>query len=347
MFERLRRALRGRPALELRVRELRTLLLLTPQAFEAAVADLLTETGYTKVKVSGGPGDLAADITCRDPEGRQVIVQCKQYGAGRTVGSKEIQQFIGMAFTHHKADRGVYVTTAAYTAPAIALARRHEIELIDGDRLAELLLELRGPSEAGEESPVDPAELVARGIYDPTKVDPAYLGARLIGSGPSGPLIVEEIVAVGLPKQCGSCTDEMDWTFEPLGWRCASCGDMEDWETEAELREWPERRTFHEFLAALNSSAYEAAAGAFARGAAVTYLSGPVQALRSRTAAEQWVSAFPLILQPLTAWRGVGAYNLIEMCDAHDRATGFPVGQLTALVSLRGGEIAQLFTNPA
>lgn len=237
MFERLRRALRGRPALELRVRELRTLLLLTPQAFEAAVADLLTETGYTKVKVSGGPGDLAADITCRDPEGRQVIVQCKQYGAGRTVGSKEIQQFIGMAFTHHKADRGVYVTTAAYTAPAIALARRHEIELIDGDRLAELLLELRGPSEAGEESPVDPAELVARGIYDPTKVDPAYLGARLIGSGPSGPLIVEEIVAVGLPKQCGSCTDEMDWTFEPLGWRCASCGDMEDWETDCQGRD--------------------------------------------------------------------------------------------------------------
>lgn len=120
MFERLRGAFKGRPALELRVRELRTLLLLTARAFEAAVADLLTEAGYTKVKVSGGPGDLAADITCRDPEGRRVIVQCKQYAVGRTVGSKEIQQFVGMAFTHHKADRGVYVTTAGYTAPAIA-----------------------------------------------------------------------------------------------------------------------------------------------------------------------------------------------------------------------------------
>jgi hypothetical protein len=58
------------------------------------------------------------------------------------------------------------------------------------------------------------------------------------------------------------------------------------------------------------------------------------------------VSAFRLILQPVTAWRGEGASDLVEICEAYDRASGFPAGQLTALVSLRHGAIAQLFTNP-
>ena len=122
---------------------------------------------------------------------------------------------------------------------------------------------------------------------------------------------------------------------------------IEDWESQADLGAWPERRKFHEFLASLNSSDDDAAAVALAPGAAVTYLSGPVQALRSRRAAQEWVSAFPLILQPVTAWWGEGAYGLVEICEAYDRASGFPAGQLTALVSFRDGVIAQLFTNPA
>jgi hypothetical protein len=262
VFEQLRRLFKQRPALELRVRELRTVLLLTPRAFEAAVADLLTEMGYRRVKVAGGPGDLAADITCKAPDGGSVIVQCKQYALGRSVGSKEIQLFLGMAFTHHKADKAIYVTTASYTAPAMELAARHRIELIDGDRLATLLLDLRGPAETDELEEVGLAELVARGIYDPAKVQaeaPSILGPA--------PLIPGEVIALGLPKSCEACGGEMEVRCQTLGWTRPICGSVEDWEQDARLGEWPERRVFHEFLAALNGRRDERAASFFTRGA--------------------------------------------------------------------------------
>jgi len=51
-----------------------TLLRLTPRQFEEAIATLLTAQGYHDVKVTGGPGDLGADVVCRDDEGQLVAV---------------------------------------------------------------------------------------------------------------------------------------------------------------------------------------------------------------------------------------------------------------------------------
>ncbi len=43
-----------------------------------------------------------------------------------------------MKAVHHKADRGIFVTTADYTRQAIDLAKQHDIVLIDGDDLVKI-----------------------------------------------------------------------------------------------------------------------------------------------------------------------------------------------------------------
>lgn len=119
--------------------QLKDLLALTPTQFELAILDLLRDLGYRDVLHLGGAGDLAADLKAIDQSGRNVVVQCKRLAPGTRIGSPDIQKFIGMTIVHHRAQRGIFVTTAGYSTPAISLARQHSIELWDGAMLANAL----------------------------------------------------------------------------------------------------------------------------------------------------------------------------------------------------------------
>lgn len=115
--------------------EREALCALSPAQFEALVADLLRHQGYRDVHVTGGAGDLAADIVCRDADGARVVVQCKRYRAN-AVTSPEMQTFIGMIYVHHHADYGLYVTTSTFTRAARTLAEQTGVSLITGVDLA-------------------------------------------------------------------------------------------------------------------------------------------------------------------------------------------------------------------
>jgi restriction system protein len=144
-----------------RLNTLGGLLTLTPLQFEEAVADLLARSSYRRVRLCGGSGDLGADIVCLDRRGREVIVQCKRHAPGIAVGSGVVQRFLG-SVTHHGAAYGILVTTSRFTAPAVALAAEHRIELLDGEALVRLAARVNGkvkrssapvPAEAGLPSP--------------------------------------------------------------------------------------------------------------------------------------------------------------------------------------------------
>lgn len=129
--------IRRRAQVLARIRTRNDLLRLTPTQFEHAVMELLRAWGYRDLRHTGGGGDLAADITGRTPDGAQaVVVQCKRYAPGHTVGSPEVQMFIGMLAVHHRAQVGMYVTTSSYTQPALALGQQHHLRMIDGAQLA-------------------------------------------------------------------------------------------------------------------------------------------------------------------------------------------------------------------
>ena len=111
---------------------------LNPSEFEQAVGTILTAYGFRDMHVVGGSGDLTADLLGHTPNGESVIVQCKRYAPHHHVGTPEMQQFIGMAYTYHHADRAVYATTSYFSRQAMELADKYHIKLMDGKLLDEL-----------------------------------------------------------------------------------------------------------------------------------------------------------------------------------------------------------------
>jgi restriction system protein len=121
----------------------------TPAFFERLVIELLTRMGYGGSRAEaaqhlGGPGDGGVDGVIKlDPLGLDVVyIQAKKNGADNAVSRPTVQGFAG-ALDTHGATRGVFITTSYFTADAEACARAirtKQIVLIDGDRLADLLI---------------------------------------------------------------------------------------------------------------------------------------------------------------------------------------------------------------
>lgn len=119
-----------------------------PYKFEQLVIDLLFAMGYGGSRteaalVTQKSNDQGIDgIINEDRLGLDVIyVQAKRWQA--TVGRVEIQNFVGALAGRH-ANKGVFITTSEFNENAAAYARsvqHHKIVLIDGQRLAELMIE--------------------------------------------------------------------------------------------------------------------------------------------------------------------------------------------------------------
>lgn len=114
-----------------------------PDAFERLAQRLLRESGFTKVEVRGKSGDGGIDglgILRVNLVSFQVYFQCKKWQG--SVGSKEIHDFRGAV--QGRADKGLFITTGHFSSQASDEATRDgaiAIDLIDGDRLCDLLKE--------------------------------------------------------------------------------------------------------------------------------------------------------------------------------------------------------------
>ena len=121
----------------------------SPGFFERLIVDLLVAMGYggshkNAAEQLGRSGDGGVDgVINEDVLGLdRVYVQAKCYGPNTSVGRPEIQAFTG-SLVGLGAMKGVFVTTSTFSAPAIQFASRipQRIILIDGNRLAELMIE--------------------------------------------------------------------------------------------------------------------------------------------------------------------------------------------------------------
>ncbi|BCL83562.1 restriction endonuclease [Ktedonobacteria bacterium brp13] len=123
-----------------RLKSLNDILVLTPREFEKLTGKILEQIGgLHNVQHVGGSGDLGADLIGLDSHNEKVIIQCKRYAPGNMIGSPSIQTFIGMIHVHHKVQKGIFVTTSKFTQPAIDLANKHNISLIDGDDIVKFV----------------------------------------------------------------------------------------------------------------------------------------------------------------------------------------------------------------
>lgn len=128
---------------------LQSALGLSPTGFEELVVRLLAAMGYGKlgsVERTSATGDAGVDgIISQDPLGLdRIYVQAKRYAEVRPVDRPRIHEFAG-ALLGKQGDRGVFITTSRFTEGARIEAERinARIELIDGNRLAELLVQYR------------------------------------------------------------------------------------------------------------------------------------------------------------------------------------------------------------
>jgi restriction system protein len=117
----------------------------SPKFFETLVLDLLHAMGYGASRADlqhvGRSGDGGIDgIISLDRLGlEKVFVQAKRWQ--NSVGPEPIQAFYG-ALEGRRANKGVFITTSSFTSGAVEFARLIEkIVLIDGARLAELMIE--------------------------------------------------------------------------------------------------------------------------------------------------------------------------------------------------------------
>lgn len=120
---------------------LRALGDMAPAAFERLCQRLLREAGFTRVEVTGKTGDGGIDgtgVLRMNLLSFQVIFQCKRWKG--SVGASTVRDFRGAMVG--RADKGLILTTGAFTADARKEATRDgapAIDLVDGEALCELL----------------------------------------------------------------------------------------------------------------------------------------------------------------------------------------------------------------
>jgi len=117
-----------------------------PGFFEQAVVDLLLAMGYGGANGTGSVTQLSNDggidgVIDQDILGlSRVYIQAKRYSDANVVGRPDLQAFVGAL--SGKADSGVFITTSRFSESARAYAENvpTRIILIDGKRLADLMI---------------------------------------------------------------------------------------------------------------------------------------------------------------------------------------------------------------
>jgi restriction system protein len=121
------------------------ILKMTPSGFERLIQRLLRESGFVQVEVTGQSGDGGVDghgiLRLNGLLSFQIIFQAKRWKGA--VGSSQVRDFRGAMVG--RADKGLLITTGAFTKDAIKEATRDgapAIDLVDGDQLVEKLKQL-------------------------------------------------------------------------------------------------------------------------------------------------------------------------------------------------------------
>jgi restriction system protein len=117
---------------------------MAPDAFERLCQRILREKGFTKVAVTGRAGDGGIDgqgVLRVNLLSFQVIFQAKRWKG--SVGASVVRDFRGAMIG--RADKGLIMTTARFTAEANREATRDgapAIDLVDGEDFCDLLKEI-------------------------------------------------------------------------------------------------------------------------------------------------------------------------------------------------------------
>lgn len=136
---------------------------LSPLGFEKLCRELLRESGFENVEITGGSADGGIDgfgtLEINPFVSFKVLFQCKRYAEGNLVGRAQVGDFRNAMIG--RAEKGIIITTSSFTNAAVLEANREgapQVELVDGIKLVEMFQRV----ELGVKK---------RAVYD---VDPSY-----------------------------------------------------------------------------------------------------------------------------------------------------------------------------
>ena len=118
-----------------------------PIFFEKLVVDLLLKMGYGEFRPDAGKSTSPTNdggidgIINEDRLGiNKIAIQAKRYDKSNKIGTPLLQNFVG-ALMGKGVTKGVFITTSSFTKGAVDYAKNQSIILIDGDKLADLMIE--------------------------------------------------------------------------------------------------------------------------------------------------------------------------------------------------------------
>jgi len=116
---------------------------LSPSGFEKVCRELLRESGFENVEVTGGSHDEGIDgygtLELNPFVSFKVLFQCKRYKANNTVSRSQVGDFRNAMIG--RAEKGIIITTSSFSNAAIKEANREgapPVELVDGEKLVEM-----------------------------------------------------------------------------------------------------------------------------------------------------------------------------------------------------------------
>lgn len=115
---------------------------LTPQQFEALVAQVFERQGYD-VKLIGGSGDGGIDVIAKKASsggGEVLAIQCKHYSG--TVGVSVARDLFGALNHDQSITRGVIAASSSFSADMKAFVAGKRISLMEGTQIRELAIML-------------------------------------------------------------------------------------------------------------------------------------------------------------------------------------------------------------
>jgi len=116
---------------------------LSPVGFEKVCKELLRESGFENVEVTGEGADDGIDgfgvLELNPFVSFKVMFQCKRYKKDKPVSRAQVGEFRNA--TMGRADKGILISTSFFSSSAVREANREgvlRIELVDGERLVKM-----------------------------------------------------------------------------------------------------------------------------------------------------------------------------------------------------------------
>lgn len=114
------------------------------QEFELLVGEIFRQHGYTVIEQGGSQPDGGVDLVLKQGNEKH-LVQCKQWRAQK-VGVAIVRELYGV-MAARGATGGYMVTSGQFTTDAKAFAEGRNIDLIDGEKLKELIAAVKRPTQ--------------------------------------------------------------------------------------------------------------------------------------------------------------------------------------------------------